>query len=444
MALSPQDIINEIVTCCSKLTAGKRVWVAYSGGIDSHVLLHILAQSSHPQLENVAAIHVDHGLHKDSNVWSRHCADIAAGLNIEFIALQAEVSNIESLGMEAAAREARYQALQHALTANDVLLTAQHQEDQAETLLLQLFRGAGPKGLSGMAGQFTLGETHTFRPLLNVSQTEIVDYAITYQLDWIDDPSNVETRWNRNYIRHKLWPDIIERWPSAAKTLSRSAALCAETTELLDELAEQDLGLLDVDGTTASLSISPLLELSLARCRNALRHFITQQKLALPSRINLQRIIDEVCLAKQDSNPIVAWSGVEVRRYQQRLYFMKPLSLHDTDTVIKVNDFENLSLQDGRVIEWVNFKQKETKALSISAEITLRFRQGGEKIKPQGEAHHKSLKHLFQQWCIPPWQRDRIPLIFCDDKLVAVIGYCISDSYTVNDGHRGYIPQFKV
>jgi len=439
VALSPQIIIDEIVGLASE----KRIWIAYSGGVDSHVLLHLLANSTHPQLDNIAAIHVDHGLHDDSSQWSKHCADIAADLNVEFIDLKADVENISSLGMEAAAREARYLALQNALTDNDILLTAQHQQDQAETLLLQLFRGAGPKGLSAMAGQFTLGQTQTFRPLLAVSQADILEYAIKHQLNWIDDPSNVETRWNRNYIRHKLWPDITKRWPQAAQTISRSAEHCAETSELLDDLAEQDLAFLCVDDSAASLPISTLLTLSKARCRNVLRHFFLRKNLALPSTVNLQRIIDEVCQAKQDSNPLVAWSGVEVRRYQDQLYFMTPLVEHNANIVIEVTGYKNITLPDGRVIEW---KSSEGIGLTLpeQSQITLRFRQGGEQIKPQGRDHHKSLKHLFQHWSIPPWQRDRIPLIFCDDKLVAVVGYCMSDLYSVNEGQQGYSLQFKV
>ncbi|NOQ93368.1 MAG: tRNA lysidine(34) synthetase TilS [Methylophaga sp.] len=439
MALLAHAVIDKVVA----LASGKRIWVAYSGGVDSHVLLHLLAQSNHPQLENVAAIHVDHGLNNDSPQWTQHCAHIAEALNIHFVGLKAKVKNIESLGMEAAAREARYLALQNALSKNDILLTAQHQQDQAETVLLQLFRGAGPKGLSAMASHFSLGDVQTIRPLLTTPQTDILAYAQTHQLQWIDDPSNIETRWNRNYIRHKLWPEIAKRWPSAAQTISRSAAHCAETSELLDDLAEHDCSLLGIDKTSTSLPVTRLLTLSTARRNNILRHLFLWLNLPLPSTVNLQRIIDEVCLAKQDSTPLVSWSGVEVRRYQDYLYFMSPLSQHDNKKVLKVNCSQEFSLDDGRCIEWVETKGQGIAKDSLSGKVTVRFRQGGERIKPQGEAHHKSVKHLFQQWSVPPWQRDRIPLIFCDDKLVAVIGYCIDDLYSVSDGQQGSLPQFK-
>ncbi|MDC9725743.1 MAG: tRNA lysidine(34) synthetase TilS [Gammaproteobacteria bacterium] len=435
-----QTVIDEVVA----LTSGKRVWLAYSGGVDSHVLLHVLAQSNHPQLKNLAAIHVDHGLDNDSPQWTNHCADIAEALDVHFVALKVKVKNIDSLGVEAAAREARYLALQKALSKNDILLTAQHQQDQAETVLLQLFRGAGPKGLSAMARHFSLGDVHTIRPLLTTSKADILAYAQTHQLHWIDDPSNVETRWNRNYIRHKLWPDIVERWPSAAQTISRSAAHCAETSELLDDLAEQDCALLGIEKTSTSLPITALLALSTARCHNVLRHILLWQRLPLPSTVNLQRIIDEVCLAKQDSAPLVSWSGVEIRRYQDQLYFMPPLTDHDNKYVVKVDSFDDLSLDDGRRIKWVETEGQGLSKNALLGEVTVRFRQGGERIKPQGEPHHKTVKHLFQQWSVPPWQRERIPLIFRDDELVAIVGYCTSDLISINNKQSGYIAQLKL
>lgn len=433
------DIVDEIIS----ENIAKRIWVAFSGGIDSHVLLHLLATAKNSELTSIHAIHIDHGLNPDSNYWAQHCADVADDLNVDFKCVKVDVKNIKTLGMEAAARTARYQALQQGMTADDVVLTAQHQHDQAETLLLQLLRGAGPKGLSAMTRRFQLGETNVVRPLLNISQADILDYAHHHKLKWIDDPSNVETRWNRNYIRHNVWPVIEQRWPSASKTLSRSAEHCAEASELLAELAQQDLVLLGVDFETNSLPISQLLTLSLSRCRNLLRHFIVGKQLPLPSTSCLQRVIDEVCLAKPDSMPIVSWQNVEVRRYQDRLYFMSPLSKHDVNQVISCDGVEDVSLESDHVVSWQKTVDRGIKQQLIETGLTIRFRQGGERIKPQGQSHHKSLKHLFQQWAIPPWQRDRIPLVFCGDKLVAVVGYCISEAAIVSKGQQGYLPILK-
>ncbi|NQY26562.1 MAG: tRNA lysidine(34) synthetase TilS [Piscirickettsiaceae bacterium] len=435
MALNPQNIIDEIV----RLSKNKRVCIAYSGGVDSHVLLHILANNPNPKLKNCIAIHIDHGLNPDSRQWTQHCAAIAEQLNVDFCNIKIDVQNIKELGMEAAARQARYHAFQNTLTQDEVLLTAQHQNDQAETLLLQLLRGAGPKGLSAMAMQSQMGQMQLLRPLLSVSQADIVAYAKQYQLQWIEDPSNLETQWNRNYIRHTIWPIIEQRWPSAAITISRSAAHCAEASELMADLAQQDLASLNIQYNDSKIAISPLLTLSPARLRNALRYIIEWKQLPLPSTICLQKIIDDVCLAKQDSVPIVSWTGVEVRRYHDALYFMLPLAEHDGAERLSCNNTNELALQNQQVMSWQSAPQGINQQL-ISSGLTIRYRQGGEKIKPQGHAHHKTLKHLFQQWNIPTWQRERIPLIFKDDELIVVVGHCISDSMLSSTQEITYIP----
>ncbi len=435
MALNPQHIIDDIVA----LTTNKHICIAYSGGVDSHVLLHILATSQHPDLQSLSAIHIDHGLNEKSKQWTQHCAAIANDLKLDLSCITVEVNAIKEVGMEAAARRARYEAFQNTRSENDVLLTAQHQHDQAETLLLQLLRGAGPKGLAAMAKQSTLGTTQLIRPLLAVSQADILAYAKQHKLKWIEDPSNSETQWSRNYLRHTIWPSIEQRWPSAATTLSRSAEHCAEASELMAELAQQDLDLLGIETQSPNIAISPLLTLSPARLRNALRHIIECKQLPLPSTACLQKLIDEVCLAKQDSSPILTWTGVEVRRYQDNLYITSPLEMHDETQQISCQSLETITLPTKQILHWQASEKGLSKSLILSG-IELGFRQGGEKIQPQDHAHHKTLKHLFQEWQIPPWQRDRIPLIFKDDELIAVVGYCISDSVVNGKEKERYIP----
>lgn len=435
-SLSAQDIVSQVL----QLAANKRVWVAYSGGVDSHVLLHLLASTKGTKWSKsrLGAIHIDHGLQKNSEQWTQHCADTAKALDVEFFSIKVDVKNIDELGLEAAAREARYHALQQALTENDILLTAQHQHDQAETVLLQLFRGAGPKGLSAMASHFQLGGLQVLRPLIAVSQDDIHTYARKQQLKWVEDPSNTETRWNRNYVRHKLWPLIQQRWPSAEKTISRSAAHCAETSELLAQLAEQDCQSLNIKLRAESYSITALMSLSASRCRNVLRHLIMWNNYQLPSSDVLQSIIDDLCLAKQDSKPLISWSSVEIRRYQDQLYIMPSATEHDNKQIRRVNNIDDLLLENGKKLVWIETKGKGLSQCFISKGINIQFRQGGERIKLAGTAHHKSLKHLFQEWQIPPWQRDRIPLIFSDDRLVAVMGYGISEIAVVNNDETIY------
>lgn len=432
--LNPQSVIADIV----RLAKAKKIWLAYSGGIDSHVLLHILATSNAAELIDLEVIHIDHGLQPESTKWAEHCATVCATLKVSFQCLTVDVTDIEDLGLEAAARKARYDGIASLVGHKDVVLTAQHQHDQAETILLQLLRGAGPKGLSAMANESQLNSVTLIRPLLAVAQADIIAYAKQHQLQWIEDPSNLETRWNRNYIRHDLWPLIEQRWPSAARTLSRSAQHCAEASELMIELALQDLPLLLTQKN--SLSISSLLLLSPARQRNVLRYYIESQRYALPSTTNLQRIIDEVCLAAADKTPLVSWTGVEVRRYQDDLYLMPPLSKHNPASITPCNALEPVSLGIGDTLTWQPALGQGLSSKTLSCELSVHFRCGGEQIVLAGQQHHKSLKHLFQQWQVPTWQRDRIPLVFCDDILVAVVGYGYANDYVAAEQEQGFIP----
>ena len=431
-----KSIVEELVV----LAKTKEIWIASSGGVDSHVLLHLLATANDNNLSSVKAIHIDHGLHPESTQWTQHCALVAAELGVAFTSIQVNVSDIDKLGLEAAARAARYSAFEQQLSENDVLLTAQHQQDQAETLLLQLFRGAGPKGLASMANQFQLGKTTVLRPLLSVQKSDILDYAEQHQLKWIDDPSNIETRWNRNYIRHKVLPEIEKRWPSVAKTISRSADNCAEASELLADLAQQDLLAIGADQFSDYLPIPKLITISPARYRNLIRYFIELKGLAFPSSTVLQGIIDEVCLAKQDGVPMLAYADVEIRRYQDKLYFMRPLPEHDANQIIKWTNTADLKINDQITLSWQPTQEQGLKEDLITAGLTIRFRQGGEQIQLPNQSHHKSLKHLFQQWQVPPWQRDRIPLLFSDDNLVGVVGYAIAKDARVDVNEQGYTP----
>lgn len=432
-----EKIIDDVIA----ITKGKRVWIAYSGGVDSHVLLHLLATSGRSELKNLHVIHINHGLHADSNKWTQHCSDVAAGLQVAFTNINVVVDNIASLGMEAAARQARYQAIKESVSEGDVILTAQHQNDQAETLLLQLLRGAGPKGLAGMAKITQLGNAQLVRPFLAVSQTDIVAYARRHDLKWIDDPSNVETRWARNYIRHDLWPSIEQRWPAAAKTLSRSAQHCAETSQLLDELAQLDIeALVDV---TNSLSISQLVRLNTARQRNVLRYFISLHTPSLPSTICLEQILTELCHAREDANPLVQWADVEARRYQDRLYIKPSVNRHNPKQVMTLSDIAPVKLDDGRFLTWQQGLGQGLSKAMIESGLSVKFRQGGERIK-LSESHHSSLKHLFQQWAVPPWLRDSIPLIYREHELIAVVGYGLAEAYTVAERESGYFPVIEI
>jgi tRNA(Ile)-lysidine synthase len=435
VAFNPQQIIVELI----KLNAGRPICVAYSGGVDSHVLLHLLANSHHPELPLVRAVHINHGLNPASADWAAHCREVASQLSVDFESIDVNVEQIDELGVEAAARQARYQAFRQTLDTDEVLVTAQHQQDQAETLMLQLLRGAGPAGLSAMATQTELDELTVIRPFLSVTKDDILHYAELHGLSWIDDPSNEDTRLNRNYLRHEIWPRLSERWPALSETLSRSAAHCREADELLTELAYMDAEQACEDQFD-QVSVTALTALSEARQRNLLRYLIVQQGLKLPSTPVLQRIIDEVCPAAVDRNPEVTWNGAMVRRYRDRIYIEAAPSAYPPAGEQQVKGNEPVNLQDGRVIKWQMSSGQGLKPHVLAGGVQLKFRQGGERIRLQGHSQHKSLKQLFQEWSVPPWQREQIPLLFVGAELVAVVGYGYAEHYAADIGEKGWLP----
>jgi len=432
--IQSQAIVDDLL----KRVKGRPVWLAYSGGVDSHVLLHILANALE-QFHSLHVVHVDHQLQANSSDWAEQCQQVCKRYSLPFHLIKADVTDIASLGLEAAARKARYTEILKLIPENAVLVTAQHQNDQAETLLLQLLRGAGPKGLAAMAKHGFMQGIELIRPLLDTSQADILSYANTHQLSWLEDPSNSNTDINRNYIRHSLWPIIEARWPSAAHTLSRSSRLCAETDELLSELAEQDLAAI---GEVDFIKIDQFLTLSLARQRNCLRFYIQQKGFVLPSETILQHIIDTVCLSNADAMPKVNWLNYEAIRFQNSLFIQQQTSMQAYKEQYCTNDLEPIVLNEEDQIEWVKAEYGIKKDL-LEKGVKVRFRQGGEKIQLAGKHHHQSLKKLFQEWHVPTWKRDRIPLLFDGDTLIAVVGYTISQQAIAEANQQAFQPILK-
>lgn len=443
-----------LLTTLSFIPKNRRLWVAYSGGCDSHVLLHLLHQLQ-PELDvQLYAVHINHGLSPHADQWAEQCHKICAELDIPLVVLKVDAKPQPGQSPEEAARHARYQAITSQLAVGDYLCTAHHQDDQAETLLLQLLRGAGAKGLAAMGMQSALGHATQLRPLLHLSREEIQGYAEANNFTWVDDHSNSDTRFDRNYLRHEVMPCLKQRWPAAARTLSRSADHCAEAAELLAELAEQDWQQCCVEKESAPnglfpvppepverqvkteplqqridvINIAAVQSLSLARQKNLLRHWVVRNALPLPSEIKLHHIISDVIGAAEDRMPCVTWPGVEVRRHDGQLHIMSPLIPVDPSIIIPWPDLAKpLQLPDGRILVCEPVEQNPAlSALLLSqGKVTIRYRQGGERLQPANSAHHKSLKQIFQEQRIPHWQRDRVPLVYLNEELVAAVGVCL-------------------
>lgn len=424
----------------------RRFILGYSGGVDSHVLLHRLAKQRDGD-RSLTALYVDHGLQTASAAWGEHCASVCRGLNLPFRVVKIDARPAPGESPEAAARRARYAAFAAELDAEAALLTAHHCDDQAETLLLQLLRGAGPHGLAAMPTAARLGPGWLLRPLLKVEHGEILAYAHAHRLRWIEDASNTDTGFDRNYLRHRILPLLRERWPAANRTLARSARLCAETAAWLDEQAAADLAWVATDRPDC-LSIPALQGLSEIRQRHLLRYWLRYLHLPIPDARQLHQLFRDVLTAAADRNPCVRWPGAEVRRYRNALYAMPPLPLHDPRHQF-IWQADTQGWPPLQVPGLGQLHMQKTIGAGLCAKalagrvLMVRFRQGGERFRPAGRRHGQELKKLLQQTGIPPWQRERLPLLYQEETLLAVVGLGVAADFAAEPGEAGWRPVFQ-
>ena len=421
-------------------------WVAYSGGLDSQVLLYALSRII--PTKRLRVMHVNHGWHVDSIKWANICQETCAKLGIycEILPVDAHPKSGES--PEAYAREARYGAMAKRIPIGDYLLTGHHRNDQAETLLLQLLRGAGLKGLASMPFCQTFAKAYLIRPLLDFTRTELYEYAQKHQLTWVEDDSNMDLRFNRNFIRHQILPLIQQRWPQADKTIARAAANLAEGHSLLDEIAHQDWVV--VQGSAPNiLTISSLLKLSAMRRRNILRYWLKQLHFSLPSQKQLQQI--EILLkSRMDASPQVNWGKVQLRRYRDYIY---ALNIGENE---KIFEIEFIIWKLDQIVTLPTLGQLKSKqvlgaglnySLFKDKQVYVTFRQGGERFYASNHQGSHPLKKLFQEWSVPPWQRNKVPLIYYQEELIAVVGYDIDPRFAAKQSQLGFvielIPRFS-
>jgi tRNA(Ile)-lysidine synthase len=405
------------------LSGVDRFIVAYSGGLDSTVLLHALAAIRREKRFLVEAVHVHHGLQSEADQWELYCRRFCERLGVRYRSFWVDARSKPGESPEAAARHARYGILAPLLQASDCLLTAHHRDDQSETVLLQLLRGAGPEGLAAMPFVTGFGVGYHARPLLEYSRTELLRYAQGQELDWIDDPSNFDVDYARNFLRHELFPLLRRRWPSAAQTLCRVARIQAEASELASSLGEIDR--VNAAGSKpGTLSVNALTELSYARRNNLLRYWIRERMLPVPTSRQLAQVSVDLLASRQDGMPCLRWPGAEMRRYRDDLYATPPLSAHDATKVYVWEQDRDLVIPHLNLrLSAEDLKAQTSIVPSSQTRFEVRFRRGGERCRREGRRHRYSLKTLFQDAGIPPWERDRIPLIYINDKLALVWGY---------------------
>ena len=407
--------------------------VAYSGGQDSSVLLDLLhrylaAQSGpRPQL---SALHINHGLSPQADAWQSHCEGRCGELGIPFTAAAVQVRPERRASLEAIARRARYAAYQQHLQAGDLLLQAHHRDDQVETLLLRLCRGTGGDGLAGVPTLRALGESIILRPLLEVDREAIADYAQAHGLHWIEDESNADQGFDRNYLRHEVLPRLAQRWPGLRATWARAARLAEEARTLNRALAALDL---ETVARGEVLALEPLAALSPERRRNLLRYWLRTRGLPPPSGACLAAVEKNMLEARPDARPLACWGQAELHRHQGELYAMQRLPAPAAGSHPWSPDEPLILPGMGKLIA----HPIKGEGLKPAKTMTVRFRTGGERCTPLGRSHSKTLKKLLQERSVPPWLRDRMPLIYQDGELAAVADLWVCRGYSAAGQEEG-------
>ena len=407
------------------------IYIGYSGGVDSHVLLHACALL--PDIKpKIIAVYIHHGLQTQADLWAAHCQKITKDLGIKFLMCAVNAAANSGESPEEAARNARYTAFEKLMNQNDVLLLAQHQEDQLETVLLQLFRGSGLRGLSGMPEKNHFGTGSMLRPLLHVSKQRINAYAFTHRLQWIEDPSNQDTVYDRNFLRQEIIPLLKTRWPSLDKTVSRSALHCAQSEEVISSIAKRDFQHV-FNKSDHSIDIALLQIYTHTQQRSILREWFEWLDMKMPSQNTIERILHDVIGAKNKSSPQLKLHHITFWRYRGKLIALRN-ECNAFEPCEWLDKNHPLILSNNMVLTLTPQTNGISQKYWDNAKITLKMRQGGEKIcLPNRQGHH-DLKKLFQDAIIAPWQRKIMPLIYLDDKLAAVGNLWIAaEFYTETD-----------
>lgn len=388
------------------------VAVAFSGGLDSTVLLHLLAGDPAIRARGLRALHVDHGLHPDSPLWAQTCASVCRTLDVPFESQRVHVED-SGEGLEAAARAARHRALLGWQHEGELIALAHHRDDQAETVLLRLLRGSGD-GLAAMRALRPFGRGWLWRPLLAVARADLLQFAQSRDLQWIEDPSNAAETHDRNFLRHRVLPVLAGRWPQAAGALARSAGLLAIQGELLD--GEDARRLAQVQGVDpASLSVPSLLAQPPAWRDRLLRAWI--ESLGLPPLPGdaLKTIAAEILPAREDSQAEFRWSGAVIRRWRELLHAGRVHAPLPADWQVAWGGDAPLALPGGGHLALES-------AEAFDLPVQARPRTGGERITLSGRSHSTELKNLLQDLGLPPWERARLPLLFAEDGELLAAG----------------------
>ncbi len=409
--------------------------VAFSGGPDSTALLHALAALPEARARGLRAVHVDHALHPDSRAWAAHCERFCSDLQVPVDIRRVHVDTAAGLGPEAAARDARYAALARSLQPGELLLTAQHRDDQAETVLLKLLRGAGPEGLGGMRGRRAFGNGWLWRPLLDTPRDVLVDYLRARGLESLGDPSNRSTDLARNFLRLDILPRLATHWPRAVRAITHGARHNRQAADYLRQRAREAIEPLR-RGTDASLDASGWLALHPALQVPVLESWLHAQGLPAPGHAQLDQLQRQIPHARDGRVPLVRWPGAAVHVWRGRLHAHPPLPGVPPGWKARWHG-EPLVLPGAiGTLRWTPEPPRSPPGLEV------RLGETGVRLRPAGDRHTRELRDLFQQAGIPPWKRRRIPMLYdTDGRLLAVVGLWSTDAGAARFKDLGSMPE---
>ena len=417
-----------------------------SGGVDSVVLLSILTSLSLKLKFSLTAFHVNHGISPNANKWEKFCLNLCSTHSIPISIAKLKVSRLSGTSLEANARDARYQKFKN-LRADYVIL-AQHLDDQAETILLQILRGAGVKGLGAMpvvrnqisefGDQAFDSGPQILRPLLEVSRNEIEDYARKYKLSWITDESNNNVSFDRNFLRHKIFPLLEKKFPSYRTTFLRTSRHMAEASYLLDDLAKFDREKCSVSN---QLQIEKLQELSFSRAKNLLRYDLAQRGVILPSTVKLEDMLRQLLSSRSDTKLHITFGDTEIRSFKGNIYVRRISTFPNKEWKFIWKGEKKLAITEkGDSVRFIREKGKGINLQKLKeGPVIIRFRLGGERMRPDCNRPRRSLKNLFQEASFPQWERESLPLLFSGEHLVWVPGIGVDCAFQAGVSDPGLI-----
>jgi len=428
-----------LLAALEPLGAVRRYWVAYSGGLDSSVLLHALVRCRGGLGVPIAAVHVDHGLLPQAAAWTDHCRASCGAWAVPLTVLRVDAAAERAeRGVEAAARQARYAAFAGLLGGGECLLTAHQRDDQAETLLLQLARGSGPAGLAAMPAAAPLGQGRLARPLLGFDRAALRAYAVAHGIGYVEDPSNRDLRLGRGFLRAEVLPRLQARWPGIRQTLARAARHAADAAAIIAERAAEDLGAI-ATRSPWRVAVGALAALPPPRQRAVLRHWCRARGVAPPDTDRLDEILRQLATAGADRAPEVSWPGGAFRRYRDALHLLPELPPHDPSARLSWDTAAPLALPAGlgalRMLPGGALRRE-----ALLGRVEVGFRAAGLRCALPGRAGHHTLKHLFQEAGVPPWLRDHVPLVFVDGELAAIADRWVCGGFTVDD----HVPGLRI